>query len=100
MQRGCSMPTRTHPGSIQDTRNPARIQPRGIFLLCSYTNTFSRVFFTHLFFLKVVSFDAPEVVVAAEGGGKKLDPTRKAVFYGGIVEEDSGSHDLEWTQVR
>lgn len=46
-------------------------------------------------------FDAPEVVVAAEGDEEKLDPTRKAVIYGGVVEEAvAGSYDLEWTQVR
>lgn len=52
---------------------------------------------------KVVSFEAPEVVVATSDGGMKLDPTRKIVIYGGVVEQSSGvieqSDSLLWTQV-
>ncbi|CAN0146388.1 unnamed protein product, partial [Pylaiella littoralis] len=46
----------------------------------------------------VVSFEAPEVFVAAKDDGEKLDPTRKAVIYGGIDEQSTG-YDLMWTQV-
>lgn len=52
---------------------------------------------------QVVSFEAPEVVVATSDGGVKLDPTRKIVLYGGVVDPSSGvveqSGDLLWSQV-
>ena len=48
---------------------------------------------------KVVSFEAPEVAVAVEDDGKKLDPTEKLVVYGNVVGQ-STSYDLLWTQVR
>ncbi|CAM9419179.1 unnamed protein product [Pylaiella littoralis] len=46
----------------------------------------------------VVPFEAPEVFVAAKDDGEKLDPTRKAVIYGGIDEQPT-AYDLMWTQV-
>lgn len=52
---------------------------------------------------QVVSFEAPEVVVATSDGGVKLDPTRKIILYGGVVDPSSGvveqSGDLLWSQV-
>ena len=49
---------------------------------------------------KVVSFDAPVVVVAAEDDGAKLDPTRKVVVYGSVEAQDTGPYTLRWDQVR
>lgn len=48
---------------------------------------------------KVVSFEAPDVFVVAKDEGNKLDPTQKAVIFGGVIEQ-STSYDLLWTQVR
>ncbi len=48
---------------------------------------------------KVVSFEAPEVVVAVEDDGEKLDPTEKVVVYGNVIGQ-STSYDLRWTQVQ
>ena len=49
---------------------------------------------------KVVSFEAPVVVVAAEDDGAKLNPTRKIIVYGGVEAQDPGSYTLQWDQVR
>lgn len=52
---------------------------------------------------EVVSFEAPEVIVSTIDGGVKLDPTRKIVMYGAVVEQpssvDGQSSNLLWTQV-
>eukprot|EP00903_Cladosiphon_okamuranus_P012876 g12026.t1 len=55
--------------------------------------------------IELVSFEAPEVVVAtSDSGGLKLDPTRKIVIYGGVVEHSNDvvgqSSDLLWTQMQ
>lgn len=55
---------------------------------------------THRCVCKVVSFEAPVVVVAAEDDGAKLDPTRKVVVYGSVEAQASGSYTLQWNQVR
>ncbi|CAM9699138.1 unnamed protein product [Ectocarpus sp. 12 AP-2014] len=48
--------------------------------------------------IQVVSFEAPEVVVAAKSDEGKVDPTQKVVIYGGVVEQ-STAVDYFWTQV-
>lgn len=47
---------------------------------------------------KVVSFEAPEVVLIAKDDSSKKDPTKKVVIYGSVSEQPS-SYDLQWTQV-
>ncbi|CAN0418217.1 unnamed protein product, partial [Ectocarpus sp. 12 AP-2014] len=47
---------------------------------------------------QVVSFEAPEVVVAAKSDEGKVDPTQKVVIYGGVVEQ-STAVEYFWTQV-
>ncbi|CAM9473958.1 unnamed protein product, partial [Ectocarpus sp. 8 AP-2014] len=48
--------------------------------------------------VQVVSFEAPEVVVAAKSDGGNVDPTQKVVIYGGVVEQ-STAVGYFWTQV-
>ncbi|CAM9232606.1 unnamed protein product [Ectocarpus sp. 6 AP-2014] len=48
--------------------------------------------------VQVVSFEAPEVVVAAKNDEEKVDPTQKVVIYGGVVEQ-STAVEYFWTQV-
>ncbi|CAM9236501.1 unnamed protein product [Ectocarpus fasciculatus] len=46
----------------------------------------------------VVSFEAPEVVVAAKSDEDKVDPAQKFVVYGGVVDQ-STAVDYYWAQV-
>ncbi|CAM9232454.1 unnamed protein product [Ectocarpus sp. 6 AP-2014] len=48
--------------------------------------------------VQVVSFEAPEVVVAAKNDEEKVDPTQKVVIYGGVVDQ-STAVEYVWTQV-
>ncbi|CAM9381244.1 unnamed protein product, partial [Ectocarpus sp. 8 AP-2014] len=48
--------------------------------------------------VQVVSFEAPEVVLAAKHDEEKVDPTQKVVIYGGVVEQ-STAVEYFWTQV-
>lgn len=47
---------------------------------------------------KVVSFEAPEVFLTAEGDGENMDPTQKVVIYGSVTEQPT-PYELQWTQV-
>ncbi|CAM9229815.1 unnamed protein product, partial [Ectocarpus fasciculatus] len=48
--------------------------------------------------VQVVSFEAPEVVVAAKSEAEKVDPAQKFVIYGGVAEQFTAV-DYYWTQV-
>lgn len=48
---------------------------------------------------KVVSFEAPEVVVAAKDGTLKHNPTKKVAVFGSVVEQTGHDYELQWTQV-
>lgn len=48
--------------------------------------------------VKVIDYEAPEVVVLGKDSSVKHDPTQKVVVYGSTGEQDS-SYDLLWTQV-
>ena len=49
---------------------------------------------------KAISFEAPEVVVAAKDSTLKHDPTQKVVVFGFVNEQLGDEYDLQWTQVR